>query len=100
VKLNPFSIPRNTELMLINNERQRIQEQMTREKMKNIYKIHEKGTSNFRNRKGIIREINSIKPIEEHEGYAKSLALKRIPKRYEGVNTIQAGESISFYHCY
>lgn len=69
MKLNPFIIPRNTELMLINNERQRIQEQMTREKIKNVFKIHEKGTFNFRNREGVIREINSILPVEEHPGY-------------------------------
>lgn len=82
MKLNPFVIPKNTELMLINNERQRIQEQLTREKIKNVFKIHEKGTSNFRNRQGIIREIDSIKPIEEHEGYARSVALKKMAKRY------------------
>lgn len=34
MKLNPFVIPKNTELMLINNERMRIQEQLTKEKMK------------------------------------------------------------------
>ena len=42
MNLNPFVIPKNTELMLINNERQRIQEQMTREKIKNVFKFHEK----------------------------------------------------------
>lgn len=43
--LNPFTIPKNTELMLIHNERQRIQDQMMKEKMKNLFTLHEKGTS-------------------------------------------------------
>lgn len=80
MKLNPFILPKNTELMLINNERQRIQEQMTREKIKSMFKIHEKGTFNFRNREGVIREINSIKPIDEHPGFQHSTM--RVPKRY------------------
>jgi hypothetical protein len=44
--LNPFTIPRNTELMLIHNERQRIQDQMMKEKMKNLFNLHEKGIAN------------------------------------------------------
>ena len=85
MKLNPFVIPKNTELMLINNERQRIQEQMTREKIKNVFKVHEKGTFNFRNREGVIREINSILPVEEHPGYNKGLSVKKVTQRYEGL---------------
>lgn len=33
----------------------------------------------------MIREIRSIRPIEEHAGYSQSLSLKKVAKRYEGV---------------
>eukprot|EP00344_Euplotes_crassus_P008868 CAMPEP_0196997396 /NCGR_PEP_ID=MMETSP1380-20130617/3020_1 /TAXON_ID=5936 /ORGANISM="Euplotes crassus, Strain CT5" /LENGTH=267 /DNA_ID=CAMNT_0042413615 /DNA_START=148 /DNA_END=951 /DNA_ORIENTATION=- len=82
MKLNPFILPKRSELMLIHNERMRIQEQMTREKMKNVFSIHEKGTSNFRNREGVIREIHSIKPIDEQPGFHHNLTAKKNLKRY------------------
>lgn len=90
LKLNPFVIPRNTEMMLINNERQRIQEQMTREKIKNVFKIHEKGTFNFRNREGVIREINSIRPIDEVPGYSSNINAKKPMRRYEGLGQVES----------
>ena len=82
MKLNPFIIPKNSELMLIHNERMRIQEQMTKEKMKNVFSIQEKGTSNFRNREGVIREIKSIKPIDEQPGFHQNITAKKNLKRY------------------
>ncbi len=82
MKLNPFVVPKRSEMLLIHNERMRIQEQLTKEKMKNVFSIHEKGTSNFRNREGVIREIHSIKPIDEQPGFHHNLAAKKNLKRY------------------
>lgn len=82
MKLNPFIIPKKSELMLIHNERMRIQEQMTKEKMKNVFSIHEKGTSNFRNREGVIREIREIKALDELPGYRDNIAARKNLKRY------------------
>jgi len=89
--LNPFTIPHNSELMLINNERQRIQNQMTKEKMKNLFSIHEKGTSNFNNREGIIREIRSIVPADERPGY-HNFEIKKSTKRYDDSGNFAGGK--------
>jgi len=68
--------------MLINNERLRIQEQLTKDKMKNIFSVNEKGTSIYRNREGVIREIKSIKPLDEQPGFHHNLTAKKNLKRY------------------
>lgn len=96
MKLNPFVVPKNTEMMLINNERQRIQEKMTKEKIKNAFKVHEKLTSNYRNRAGVIRDINAILPIDEHSGNANTKGLRRMTKRYDGY-TPSHGEKINIF---
>lgn len=93
---NPYSIPKRTELMLINNERMRIQEQMTREKMKNLYSVQNKGTSNFRNREGVIREIRSILPIDEQPGYQHSMTAKKNMKRYDQI-VPSSGERLNIF---
>ena len=87
-------LPKNTELLLINNERQRIQEQMTREKIKSMFKIHEKGTFNFRNREGVIREINSIKPIDEHPEFHHSTF--KSTKRYDAISPFK-GDKLNIF---
>jgi chromosome segregation ATPase len=69
---------------------------MTREKIKNVFKIHEKGTFNFRNREGVIREINSILPVEEHPGYRKGLSVRKATKRYEGLVPVD-GEKLNIF---
>jgi hypothetical protein len=93
---NPYSIPKRTELMLLNNERLRMQEKVTREKMKNLYSIHEKGTFNFRNREGVIREIRSILPIDEQPGYQHSMTANKKLKKYNQIMS-STGERLNIF---
>lgn len=61
-----------------------------------MFSVQEKGTSNFRNREGVIREIRSIRPIEEHANYQQSLSLKKVAKRYEGAVS-SSGEKLNIF---
>ena len=73
-----------------------MQEKVTREKMKNLYSIHEKGTFNFRNREGVIREIRSILPIDEQPGYQHSMTANKKLKKYNQIMS-STGERLNIF---